>query len=98
MSKNRLNLDDLKVQSFVTTIDPKEQAAMYGRVETGPRVCPSAACDTSATCDYSCDIEQTNQYCYDTEQIHGCGGDTSSTDMWTCDTEYYDCDRDTIYR
>ena len=42
MSKKiRLNLDELKVQSFVTTIDPKEQAAIFGAlIETGPRTCP----------------------------------------------------------
>jgi len=73
--KVRLNLDELKVQSFVTTIDPNEQAAMYGMIETGPRVCPSARCTmTQEECGTG------GAYCYDTND--GCS--VTNTDVNTC--------------
>jgi len=65
--KIRLNLDELKVQSFVTTLDANEQAAMYGAVVTGPLVCPTAgACGSlslrcqSVTCDTALRCETTD--------------------------------------
>ena len=89
--KVRLNLDDLKVQSFVTIIDPKEQAAMFGR-DTGPWLCggPGSGPATCGTGRRDCG---TGGSCYDTEfgcsTSSGCTGNYCQTGGGSaCDYTY----------
>jgi len=78
MSKKvRLNLDELKVQSFVTTIDSKERVALQG---AGP-LQESLRCSGWGQCGVS------GAYCYDTNDACSIG----NTDSLTCTNETTYC-------
>jgi len=100
-NKLRLNLDDLKVQSFVT-MTPAEMATMYGAVETGPLACnnepsspavcgtmPAECGETSHGCTGWAECGQSGAYCYDTNSGCSVPSETSCTYSLSCEPPTY---------
>ncbi len=98
MEKIRLNLDDLNVESFETTVGPSKQGTVFGHVVTLPYTCNQHTCETEDTCpqdtcntcaiDPSCDGWHTCINACNTNEctwpVH-CGPQV--TDDPLCDTE-----------
>ena len=56
MSKLRLQLDDLTVDTFHLTVEAREKGTVFGEQCTCPTACTCPGCPTcDATCPYSCD-------------------------------------------
>ena len=81
MSKLRLQLDDLQVESFGTTPAEAERGTVLGEQQcTCPTACTCPGCDT---CDATC--PQTCRYtCDDSECIASCVGETCVGNVHTC--------------
>jgi hypothetical protein len=89
MGKLRLNLDQLTVDSFDTSITAKEKGTVFGEQCTCNTVCtcpgcPSCDATCPATCAYTCDDWSCGGSCFYTE----CGGNTYNDP--TCDPSNVD--------
>lgn len=89
MGKLRLNLDQLTVDSFDTSVTAKEKGTVFGEQCTCNTVCtcpgcPSCDATCPATCAYTCDDWSCGGSCFLTE----CGGNTYNDP--TCDPSNLD--------
>ena len=82
-SKLKLNLDDLTVDSFDTTLTEKSKGTVFGEQCTCPTACTCPGCPTcDASCNGTCEAS-----CNGT-----CAGDTCVGTCNSCvESCYYDC-------
>jgi hypothetical protein len=88
MSKLKLAMDDLRVESFETTSGASEKGTVFGEQCTCRTVCTCPGCNTcDATCPNTCAYT-----CDDSECMMTCIGETCMGGGYTCwDSCGYTC-------